>query len=159
MTVNSIYIKKNLSQRVCDVHEELGSSILVQDNFTFQQTQMDFSSRTPYSYPRSLLSALWHSLYGTNILLTHATCAHTSIEVSFIIFSNLMFSFLGFSEFAFVHSGVVNGLSRLVSVSRHFLIDTNGLYITHMMCANTWKSQLKCRSFFFIAKHTSLFQI
>ena len=34
---------------------------------------------------------------------------------------------------------VVNGLVRGVSVPTHFLNDTNILYISHVMCANTWK--------------------
>ena len=98
------------------------------------------------------------SLWYKHLINPCNVCTHFNWSVAHSFFQPYVL-FFRFFRVAFVHSGVVNGLSRLVSVSRHFLIDTNGLYITHVMCANTWKSQLKCHSFFFIAKHKSLFRI
>ena len=65
------------------------------------------------------------------------------IEVALIRFYSLMYLRLAVSELYFERSWVVNGL--IVSVPRYFLNGTNTIYITHVTCANTWKSQLKLR--------------
>ena len=60
------------------------------------------------------------------------------------------------SEQDFWLSWVVNGLVCEVSVRRTFLNDTNLFYISNVMCAITWKTQLKRRSSYFTAKRTSV---
>ena len=69
-------------------------------------------------------------------------CKHLEdiIEVSLILFYSQTYLCVAVSELNFWRSGVVNGLVCGLSVSRHFLNDTNTLYIYHVMCANTWKT-------------------
>ena len=62
------------------------------------------------------------------------------IEVALILFYSLSYLRFGVLELDFRHSGVVNGLVRGVSVSRHFLNEIKNLYITNVMYTNTWKS-------------------
>ena len=77
-------------------------------------------------------------------------CKHLEviIEVSLIPLYSVLYLRLGVSEQdlgCFLGKQFVCGLS----VPRHFLNDTNILYITNAICANTWKSELKCRSYLF----------
>ena len=84
-----------------------------------------------------------HFLNDTNILyITHATCAiiWNIIKIALILFYSLTYLRSSVLELGFWRSGVVNGLLRGVLVPRHFLNDTNILYISHLMFANTWKS-------------------
>ena len=72
-------------------------------------------------------------------------CKHleVTIEVALILLHNRTYLRLGVSELEVGRSGVVNGLVCELSVPRHFLNDTDILYINLAMCAITWKSQLK----------------
>ena len=69
-------------------------------------------------------------------------CKHLEviIEMSLILFYGLMFIRFGESELDIRRYMVVNGLICGVSVPRHFLNDTNILYITNAMYTNIWKS-------------------
>ena len=69
-------------------------------------------------------------------------CKHLEdiIEVSLILFYSQMYLCVAVSELDFWRSGVGKILVLGVSVSRHFLNDTNLFYIFHVMCANTWKT-------------------
>ena len=60
-------------------------------------------------------------------------CKHlkVTIEVALILFYSLTYLGLGVPELEFGCSWVVNRLICRVSVTRHFLNDTNSLYITH----------------------------
>ena len=62
------------------------------------------------------------------------------IEVALILVYSLMYLRLAVSELYFGRSGAVNGLVCGVSVPRHFLSDTNILYVINAMATNTWKS-------------------
>lgn len=45
---------------------------------------------------------------------------------------------------------VINGLVCGISVSRHFLNDTNKIHVSYVMCANVWKTKFKCAILFMI---------
>ena len=95
-----------------------------------------------------------HFLNDTNILYNPCNvCKHleVTIEVALILFYSLTYLRLGVSKLDFVRSGVVKDLVYGVWVPRHFLNDTNILHTTHVTYANTWKSQLNWRSFYFTA--------
>ena len=79
--------------------------------------------------------------------------------MSLILFYSQTYLRLALSEQEFGCSGVVNGLVCGVSESKHFLNDTNIFYLSHVMCANTWKINFKCCSSFFTAKRTSIWWI
>ena len=77
-------------------------------------------------------------------------CKHSevTIEVALILLYSRTYLHLGVSELEFGCSGVVNGLVCEVLVPRHFLNDTNVLFIIYASCTITWKSQLKLCSTF-----------
>ena len=67
-------------------------------------------------------------------------CKHLeiTIEMALILFYSQTYLRLVVSELDFERSGVVMGLVLGISVSMHFLNNTNTLYITNTMCANLW---------------------
>ena len=87
-----------------------------------------------------------HFLNDTKLLnMTHAICANTGRHSwsGAHPFYWLTYLCLAVSQPNFGRSGVVNGLICGISVPRHFTKNTNILYITNVVCENTWKSQLQ----------------
>ena len=69
-------------------------------------------------------------------------CKHfnNKIEVALVSIYSQAYLRVAVSEQDFWLSRVVNRPVREVSVPRTFLNDTNIFYISHVMCANTWKT-------------------
>ena len=113
--------------------------------------------KTGYSYVQRIIGVDFaHRTSKHHLYIWYDVCKHSEVtlEVAFILFYSLTYLRSGVSEQDFGRSWVVNQLVNGVSVPRHFLNDTNILYVSHVVRTNTWKSKLKCRSSIFIAKCT-----